>query len=303
LIELLVVIAIIAILAAILFPVFAQARESARRTTCLSNEKQIGLAILQYAQDYDESFPLVFAPNTSADNSSMYYKGGWRIYTWQNLVQPYSKNWQTFVCPDSGMEKSDPVTSIDPFANYAMLGRSVAVDPSITHFTDFFYNWGAGSYQGIGGAFPIAFASSPYFGVCVFKGAPSLTLGAVAAPASMAMIVESPFPDALTLTSPFGLTNSGERLPVPRFGSDPYFVDYGQEWYGGAPISRHNLIVGKDQLGKYLEQWDMSFRGVMNVAMVDGHVKAMQHRQFWGSKYTASGERVFTHMWPDEALE
>ncbi len=81
LIELLVVIAIIAILAAILFPVFAQAREKARATTCLSNEKQIGLAIIQYVQDYDETFPLSeFAANTASPG-----------YTWENAIQPYVK--------------------------------------------------------------------------------------------------------------------------------------------------------------------------------------------------------------------
>src|ERR1700742_4223315 len=58
LIELLVVIAIIAILAAILFPVFAQAREAARKTSCLSNTKQLGLGIMQYVQDYDETYPM-----------------------------------------------------------------------------------------------------------------------------------------------------------------------------------------------------------------------------------------------------
>src|SRR5436305_1156733 len=59
LIELLVVIAVIAILAAILFPVFARARENARRSSCQSNEKQLSLAVLQYAQDYDERYPMV----------------------------------------------------------------------------------------------------------------------------------------------------------------------------------------------------------------------------------------------------
>jgi prepilin-type N-terminal cleavage/methylation domain-containing protein/prepilin-type processing-associated H-X9-DG protein len=77
LIELLVVIAIIAILAAILFPVFAQAREKARQITCASNEKQIGLAILQYVQDYDENYP--------QGNS---YDGGW-TYSWAKTIQPY----------------------------------------------------------------------------------------------------------------------------------------------------------------------------------------------------------------------
>jgi prepilin-type N-terminal cleavage/methylation domain-containing protein/prepilin-type processing-associated H-X9-DG protein len=75
LIELLVVIAIIAILAAILFPVFAQAREKARQTSCLSNEKQIGLAVLMYAQDYDESYPLAWS-----------LQGGW-----YNSCDPYIK--------------------------------------------------------------------------------------------------------------------------------------------------------------------------------------------------------------------
>jgi prepilin-type N-terminal cleavage/methylation domain-containing protein/prepilin-type processing-associated H-X9-DG protein len=89
LIELLVVIAIIAILAAILFPVFAQAREKARQTSCLSNLKQIGLAELQYVQDYDERF------------SGSYQNGpNGRVY-YPELVYPYTKNAQIFFCPDS----------------------------------------------------------------------------------------------------------------------------------------------------------------------------------------------------------
>src|SRR5450432_3744586 len=75
LIELLVVIAIIAILAAILFPVFAQARESARKTSCLSNQKQIGLGFLMYTQDYDSAFP-----STRHGSVGVAQEGGWLYF-------------------------------------------------------------------------------------------------------------------------------------------------------------------------------------------------------------------------------
>jgi prepilin-type N-terminal cleavage/methylation domain-containing protein/prepilin-type processing-associated H-X9-DG protein len=87
LIELLVVIAIIAILAAILFPVFAKAREKARQSSCLSNVKQLGLAALQYAQDYDEVLP----PTAILVVDS--YRG------WNHQLLPYVKNDQIYTCP------------------------------------------------------------------------------------------------------------------------------------------------------------------------------------------------------------
>ncbi|HVK05493.1 MAG TPA: DUF1559 domain-containing protein, partial [Armatimonadaceae bacterium] len=89
LIELLVVIAIIAILAAILFPVFARAREKARQTACLSNFKQIGLAVAQYVQDYDETFPFNEYDNaaTTADNRQTWFR-----VTWREMIMPYIKN-------------------------------------------------------------------------------------------------------------------------------------------------------------------------------------------------------------------
>ena len=95
LIELLVVIAIIAILAAILFPVFAQAREKARGISCLSNLKQAGLAYAMYTQDYDETTPLQNSPSFN-DASGNYASGGY----WYRLIQPYVKNWQLMLCPD-----------------------------------------------------------------------------------------------------------------------------------------------------------------------------------------------------------
>lgn len=98
LIELLVVIAIIAILAAILFPVFAKAREKARQASCTSNTKQIGLAEQQYAQDYDET-----------------YSGAWKDFAYGSrvgfaqLIYPYVKSSQIFLCPSAGTDQSQMV--------------------------------------------------------------------------------------------------------------------------------------------------------------------------------------------------
>jgi len=95
LIELLVVIAIISILAAILFPVFAQAREKARQTTCVSNVRQISQAFVMYQQDYDEGFPQLFytgeAGRTQPNNFG--------LYRWSWLVQPYVRSFDVFFCP------------------------------------------------------------------------------------------------------------------------------------------------------------------------------------------------------------
>ncbi len=93
LIELLVVIAIIAILAAILFPVFSQARDKARQAACTSNLKQVGLAFLQYAQDYDGIYPSAYS-----------YPNGWAQcphLVWMDFCQPYIKNTQIFACPST----------------------------------------------------------------------------------------------------------------------------------------------------------------------------------------------------------
>ena len=97
LIELLVVIAIIAILAAILFPVFARAREKARQSSCLSNIKQIGVATMMYAQDYDETYPIDWYRSQSAD--TCHGMCSMTQYT-LDALNAYVKNSQIWVCPD-----------------------------------------------------------------------------------------------------------------------------------------------------------------------------------------------------------
>lgn len=115
LIELLVVIAIIAILAAILFPVFAKAREKARQTSCLSNLKQLGLGFMMYAQDYDEIIP------------------GWKVsgacgtpsvYMWKHVIFPYVKNSQMYTCPSSLWAQQPTCTHFAAPANAMNLATS-----------------------------------------------------------------------------------------------------------------------------------------------------------------------------------
>ena len=149
LIELLVVIAIIAILAAILFPVFARARENARRSSCQSNLKQVGLGLLQYLQDYDERTPLsgygrrqqcaaLFrsGPLTMPATRPVLERRAVGRPTWIWEVQPYIKSWQVFVCPSSvayqgtfnraSFENSDNSYTV----NGVVLKRSIASIPN-----------------------------------------------------------------------------------------------------------------------------------------------------------------------------
>jgi len=105
LIELLVVIAIIAILAAILFPVFAKAREKARQSTCLSNTKQIGLAVMQYAQDYDERLP------------PMHTSPAVPVVYWWQALDPYMKNSQILKCPSQSNNNVPAISYGCSFSN------------------------------------------------------------------------------------------------------------------------------------------------------------------------------------------
>jgi len=115
LIELLVVIAIIAILAAILFPVFAKVREKARQITCLSNEKQIGLGFTQYVEDYDEMYPWCQNDDPTLVNGPV---------AWQVAIYPYVKSAQVFACPSNPNTKTFIVNT--PNTAYGVPGIPVS---------------------------------------------------------------------------------------------------------------------------------------------------------------------------------
>jgi prepilin-type N-terminal cleavage/methylation domain-containing protein/prepilin-type processing-associated H-X9-DG protein len=105
LIEILVVVAILGLLATLLFPVFGRARENARRASCLNNMRQIGLGLMQYAQDYDETMVNVYM-----------YQGPERtnLMWWQDMIQPYARSYQIVVCPGQSSPTSHTVARAVP---------------------------------------------------------------------------------------------------------------------------------------------------------------------------------------------
>jgi len=239
LIELLVVIAIIAILAAILFPVFAQAREKARQTACLSNEKQIGTALMMYAQDYDEGLPAwseyygkSFREDEGGTCSSCYTGDSGAAGYWQAKLQPYIKNgnpaqldssgvWQ---CPSqsaTGERAVDPVTG-KPDYSYGLSG--------MFNYTNY------GGFPELGGA---------------YYRYPSLT--EVDAPASTIYAGEASFRGRLAppfqfQTATTGKLGSGWEQPSRHSGGANYvFADGHVKWlkqeavFPSLPKSNPNL--------------------------------------------------------------
>jgi prepilin-type N-terminal cleavage/methylation domain-containing protein len=152
LIELLVVIAIIAILAAILFPVFAQARERARATSCLSNTKQLGLAEMMYAQDYDETYWSNPWPGGGISAGSCESPGCAGTTFWSDLLQPYIKNTGIFDCPSNGDTLFDTANYVPP-----------AIPQGSTNYYRVEYGFGEKGAHGdqYGGPYSLASFQSP----------------------------------------------------------------------------------------------------------------------------------------------
>jgi prepilin-type N-terminal cleavage/methylation domain-containing protein/prepilin-type processing-associated H-X9-DG protein len=240
LIELLVVIAIIAILAAILFPVFAQARTKARQTSDLSNMKQMTMGIQMYLQDYDEVIP----------SAGMTDEFG-RYYTWHYSILPYIKTHQVYLSPQYAfrwddkewrstwawnlLEKVGAVKGPNGYTWDVSYGMNNTDDAVWDQCGGVFQNWGDGS-KGFGHGGP---GSPPW---------KTTSLSAVAKPAETILIVNAKFPDLWAVDGHDFLVDG--QLPC-GFTPVGYF-----SWDSTDPN-----VIG-------------AFNGQINVAYVDGHVKS-----------------------------
>ncbi len=252
LIELLVVIAIIAILAAILFPVFAQAREQARKTSCLSNAKQWTLGVLMYIQDYDETMVPAW---DGADN--IYRTNGTVYRTWDpwcNLVQPYVKNLAMTLCPDNPWNNSITNGGLNTDArekiyctygfNFEYLGIFQGADPN-----------GTGNYLWSG-----------------------IALAGIGKPAQEIMLIDCQGPDwadaghGFVYTQPIG--------PVVQPPDASYITSFGGGWGNQSDYSLYYDYPGYD--GASFRHSGSAFvknalpTGGASTAFSDGHVKFLR---------------------------
>jgi prepilin-type N-terminal cleavage/methylation domain-containing protein/prepilin-type processing-associated H-X9-DG protein len=302
LIELLVVIAIIAILAAILFPVFAQAREKARQTSCLSNEKQIGAALTQYLQDNDGVWPPAYYYGDPNAGGSLDATG---IYHWSGFCQPYIKNVQIFVCPSDKIGGLPP-TNFDVRTNNAgcgVPGGAVSFTSSIQDVQACRISYTANEQVmprprgGVGG---------------VMVGQPQQVVNeaAIDAPADTISVTEfTDYLNAVSGTGPGGTTFKSHR-PSNAIAVDASGTVYdtssptGTNLYALSPqvaeatfVQQPSAPVGGGSLPHIVYVNAGRHAGMNNFLFCDGHAKAMKVTQtlncgrfLWGQKaYNQAG--------------
>lgn len=293
LIELLVVIAIIAILAAILFPVLSQARESAKKTVEMSNMKQVGLATLMYQGDSDDMLPLAFSVGDV--QYPFQITGGRKISSWQNLVMPYMKSWETLVCYAYEDHKRPNPATIGPFISYAIPPNSRVQNAEF--WTDTYYSFGQPTrWQGLAGGF----RDNPWTPTMDSTGQPSATSSEIGNSSSMSMITEATAPD-------WWLVKYGSgAVKTATFNYFTNWSGYGrQQSQTFGPYGRHNMKTRRAAPRLYLSYcgvFPLPARtcdaGHFHVIMADGHHKWLQFQQYFRSESRGSF-RVYPYLWPE----
>jgi prepilin-type N-terminal cleavage/methylation domain-containing protein/prepilin-type processing-associated H-X9-DG protein len=260
--ELLVVIAIIAILAAILFPVFAQAREKARQTSCESNMKQLSIAMLMYTEDYDETFPLA--------NSDLYDFNPWSV-----TIAPYVKDLNVFFCPD------DSYTAFPQGANNQWWGAQMSYAGN--GITGWYQSpWDASVRIGI---FGYPKKSDNSWQDKYWNG--SATQGSISSPSGTIMLTEL-FSSDLE-SAPNSTTENGKSIGNPLgWGICSTIMSYPDWPCDGYTDPPYSTNTGTEDTfgsggGNQGPNGDVSrhHTKMANFAFADGHVKAMRPYDTW----------------------
>ena len=266
LIELLVVIAIIAILAAILFPVFATAREKARQTSCLSNEKQLALAMIQYSQDYDECMPC----------GTIAYSGQYFGLGWGGQIYPYVKATQAFTCPDdsqqvvaagttevsyamNGIAAYNPITKYQTPVQTVLLFEVKSENNGATHIGVQITNPNDGGGSSTGGtmAFVGCWLYYNWYGSANCCGQ-FLAIGPIAGQYSSLVCGGTGGDIACTANVPRHTNNSGANYAMldghvkflpPNLVRDSCIIFGGNNWCGGASSPGGSIYFNPDGLG------------------------------------------------------
>lgn len=290
LIELLVVIAIIAILAAILFPVFAQAKDAAKKAASISNMKQVALAGVMYANDSDDVFTPMVEDNARANAADgIDYDASWML-----KLQPYVKSLRLFYSPNA-RNQTDPALTTTPrrsngiITSYGMLPRwryAFAADPGPSQMWRTGY--GTALMDGIGGYQRDPSISNPYYGGggCAGGGAaakvvPSLSQGQIPRISETAL-----FFDAEGWEYGFLCTNVA---PWPIDAAPP------ASQYSGVNFAGRYNYEGIQQVG------GVPYKvGQGAIAFADGSVKAMKTSKFFETFVTTSGLRAFRYQYSAE---
>jgi len=248
LIELLVVLAIISIMAAILFPAFAQAREKARASSCVSNLKQQTMGIVQYTQDYDEVVPPDFYCDSAGESQGNdQCNNALGTVTWIQCIRPYVKSKMIFHCPDQ---------ELNP---YGIWGDAPTVQfPSWPELPSYGYNYAYLNPENY-------LASNPPN--CPVD--PGYADGVVIVPVNVAQIEQPARTVLLTDVKNIGTDSTGY---FPSWGVDPPYGTNACYWNGWGAGSAGDLAVFGGFL-TYTGIVDPRHNGGVNVAFCDGHVK------------------------------
>jgi prepilin-type N-terminal cleavage/methylation domain-containing protein/prepilin-type processing-associated H-X9-DG protein len=253
LIELLVVIAIIAILAAILFPVFARARENARRASCQSNLKQIGLGLLQYSQDYDETMVAPWYGASAPNPNGFLSNGPIGTYKWMDAIYPYVKSEQIFDCPSNSQKKQN--------YKYVAEGSSTVVSVDEEYGS---YAINATYLEGALGKPPVSNKGNSAWSSA---GAIVAKLSQIQAPATTYWVSENTIGTVVQITAGPVLHGLSYQYVIWNSGDQALKKDSAQP--------NDDVLFGEINGSTYRAGWAQRHLKTMNVLFCDGHVKAL----------------------------